>query len=146
MNKLFFYGLLICTFFIFSSFTLKQETMDMQQMNNLPQNLSKYRELLLQKLNNRHMPKCLAMKILTITTKTNDVGIYSFKRSTPHLGYHLVFMYDGKNISFSDIYKEEELLLFMKRVGFSEEQIDSLPKKLEKIKKDNQELHEAQIF
>jgi hypothetical protein len=86
------------------------------------------------------------MQILPIATKTNDVGIYSFKISTPHFGYHRVFMYDGTNISFSDIYKEEELLLFMEKMSFSQEQIDSLPQKLARIKKHNQEIQAAQSF
>ena len=50
------------------------------------------------------------------------------------------------NVSFSDISKENDLLLFLEENLFSRKEIKSLPKKIKKIEKYNRKVYQNLIW
>lgn len=139
MNKIYFIILIISSVCFNSCGIMKHE------LYQLPNNLSDYKGLMLQEIGGDSMHD-LGIYILPIIKKKNDVGIYAYSRATPHRYYYLVFMYNGMNVSFSDISKENDLLLFLEENLFSRKEIKSLPKKIKKIEKYNRKVYQNLIW
>lgn len=115
------------------------------ELYQLPDTLSYHKGLILQEIHGDSLQD-FGVYILPIIKKKNDVGIFAFERATPHRYYYRVFMYDGTNVQFSDISKENELLLFLEEQLFSRNKVKSLHKKIKKIEKYNQKVYQNLIW
>lgn len=130
---------------IFSSICFHSCNIIKHESYQLPDNLSYYKGLILQEMCGDSLQD-IGVYILPIINKKNDVGIYAYSRATPHRYYYRVFMYNGTNVSFSDISKGSELLSFLEDNSFSRDEIKSLPKKLKKIEKYNRKVYQNLIW
>jgi len=88
------------------------------ETSKLPNKLLVYKSRLLFEIHNDSASN-LGVCILPILTRRNHVGIYSFTRSGPHRVYNKVFMFNGKDISISDINSELIMISFLIDNNFS---------------------------
>ena len=107
--------------------------------SRLPDDLSAYRGLLLQHIGVDSL-SLAPLSVSPIICKKNNVGIYTYTTTTPSRRYTDIFMYDAKDIIFSDITKEEDMKNFLKDNSFSRIYILLLKQRLKKIKRYNKDV------
>lgn len=81
-----------------------------------------------------------------IITNKNSIGIYSFTYFEPHYTWYYIFMYDGENIYFTNIDDSLGMRTFLDTCGFSKYKIRKFERKVKKIKKKNERVHQSQTF
>ncbi|HNV96656.1 MAG TPA: hypothetical protein PKG63_09295 [Bacteroidales bacterium] len=86
------------------------------------------------------------LAILPIVKNKDNTGVYAFTESSAHRTYYNIFMFNGKDIVFSNIEQDVALLKFLENYSFSKCKQKLLIKRIQKIKQHNQEIHDSQIF
>jgi hypothetical protein len=76
----------------------------------------------------------------------SSIGIYSYSYFWPHYTWYLTFMYDGKNVYFTNIDDSFGMHTFLDTCGFSKYKIRKFERIIRKIKKRNDEIHKSQTF
>ena len=77
-----------------------------------------------------------------LITKNNDVGIYLYKKISPHLPTCKVFMYNGDTIFFTNIEDSLGMKTFIDSNRFSKHKIRKFNKDTEVIKKNNETVNQ----
>lgn len=76
----------------------------------------------------------------------SSIGIYSYSYFWPHYTWYYTFMYDGKNVYFTNIDDSIGMHNFLDTCGFSKYKIRKFERKIRKIKKRNDEIHKSQTY
>lgn len=80
-----------------------------------------------------------------IANKVSE-GIYSYTEFRIHYTWYLTFMFDGKNVYFTNIDDSLGMHTFLDTCGFSKYEIRKFERKIRKIKKSNDEIHKSQTY
>jgi hypothetical protein len=85
-------------------------------------------------------------RLKPLITNKNQEGIYSYTDFCIHYTWYYTFMYDGENVYFTNIKDSLGMRTFLDTCGFSKFKIKKFERKVKKIKKKNDRVHQSQVF
>jgi hypothetical protein len=100
----------------------------------------------LNKYDNTHLLHITGYRLKPLITNNSYEGIYSYTDFRIHYTWYLTFMYDGKNIYFTNINDSLGMHTFLDTSGFSNFKIRKFEQKINKIKKWNDDVHKSQTY
>ncbi|MBP1672301.1 MAG: hypothetical protein H6Q25_116 [Bacteroidetes bacterium] len=100
----------------------------------------------LKSYDNTHFLNITSYKLIPLITNKESEGVYSYTDFRIHYTWYLTFMYDGKNVYFTNIDDSIGMHTFLDTCGFSKYKIRKFERKIKKIQKRNDEINKSQTY
>jgi hypothetical protein len=100
----------------------------------------------LKSYDNTHFLNITSYKLKPLITNKESEGVYSYTDFRIHYTWYLTFIYDGKNVYFTNINDSLGMHTFLDTSGFSNYKIRKFERKIKKIKQWNNDVHKSQTY